>query len=104
MTGDGPLDLVFTHGTGIPIDLLSEDAGFIRFRKRLDTFSRTVWFEDRGMGASDGDPQGALAAEIAIADRIAGLDTVGFERPALVDVDAAAPWGRSISRSPNPSG
>ena len=57
MTGDGPLDLVFTHGTGIPIDLLSEDAGFIRFRKRLDTFSRTVWFEDRGMGTSDGDPQ-----------------------------------------------
>ena len=41
--------LVFTHGTGIPIDLLSEDAGFIRLRRRLDTFSRTVWC---GHGAS----------------------------------------------------
>jgi hypothetical protein len=52
MSGDGPLDLVFLHGTAIPIDLLTEDPGFVRVRKRLDTFSRTLWFEGPGMGAS----------------------------------------------------
>ena len=64
VSGDGPLDLVFMQGTGLPIDLLSEDAGFIRLRRRLDTFSRTVWFEGRGMGASEGHPREGLVAEI----------------------------------------
>jgi class 3 adenylate cyclase len=84
VSGDGPLDLVFTHGTGIPIDLLSEDAGFIRLRKRLGTFSRTIWIEGRGMGASEGDPRDSLLGEIFDADFTAVLDVVGFERPALV--------------------
>jgi len=57
LTGDGPLDLVFQNGTGIPVDLLSEEPGFVRLRRRLDTFSRTVWFEGRGMGASEVTPE-----------------------------------------------
>jgi class 3 adenylate cyclase len=87
VSGDGPHDVVFTHGTGIPIDLLSDDAGFIRLRRRLDTFSRTVWFESRGMGASEGHPREATT-EIGDADLIAVLDAVGFERPTFVSVDA----------------
>ena len=51
VSGGGPLDLVFLPGNGIPLDPLSEEPGFIRLRKRLDTFSRTLWFESRGMGA-----------------------------------------------------
>jgi class 3 adenylate cyclase len=90
VSGDGPHDVVFRHGTGIPTDLLSEDAGFIRLRRRLDTFSRTVWFEGRGMGASEGHPREGLAAEIGDADLIAVLDAVGFERPAFVSMDAVA--------------
>jgi class 3 adenylate cyclase/pimeloyl-ACP methyl ester carboxylesterase len=82
--GDGPLDLVFLHGGGIPIDLLSEDPGFIRLRRRLSTFSRTVWFDPRGWGASEGDPRDFLRGEISNADFTAVLDAVGFERPALV--------------------
>ena len=48
LSGSGPLDLVFVHAAGIPIDLLAEDPGFIRLRRRLGTFSRTVWFDARG--------------------------------------------------------
>ena len=48
VSGEGPIDLVFMHGTGIPIDLLPEDPGFVRLRKRLSTFSRTVWLDRRG--------------------------------------------------------
>jgi class 3 adenylate cyclase len=90
VSGDGPLDLMFRHGTGIPTDLLSEDAGFMRLRRRLDTFSRTVWFEGRGMGASEGHPREALARRLADADLIAVLDAAGFERLAFVSVDAVA--------------
>jgi hypothetical protein len=73
VSGEGPINLVFMHGTGIPIDLLAEDTGFIRLRRRLDTFSRTVWFESRGMGASEGHPREATT-EIGDADLIAVLD------------------------------
>jgi class 3 adenylate cyclase len=83
MSGDGPLDLVFLHG-GASIDLLSEDPGFVRVRKRLGIFSHTVWFDRRGWGASEGDPREALAGEMFDADLTAVLDAVSFERPALV--------------------
>jgi class 3 adenylate cyclase len=86
MSGDGPLDLVF--GTGpVPIDLLSDDPGFIRLRRRLETFSRTVWFDPRGMGASEGDLRDNLMGDISDADHIAVFDAVGFQRPALLGWD-----------------
>jgi class 3 adenylate cyclase/pimeloyl-ACP methyl ester carboxylesterase len=86
VSGEGPLEVVFVPGP-LPIDLLSDDPGFIRFRRRLETFSRTVWFDARGMGASQGDPRDNLVGEITDADRTAVLDSVGFERPALVGWD-----------------
>jgi class 3 adenylate cyclase len=53
----------------------------------LETFSRTVWFDARGMGASEGDPLDNLVGEISDADLTAVLDAVGFERAALVGAD-----------------
>jgi pimeloyl-ACP methyl ester carboxylesterase len=84
VSGHGPLELVFMIGVAIPIDLLSEDPGFVRVRRRLNTFSRTLWFDRRGMGASEGDPRDSMAGEIFDADLTAVLDAVGFERPAMV--------------------
>ena len=83
LSREGPLDLVFLH-VAYPIDLLSEDPGFVRLRRRLGTFSRSVWFDARGNGASEGDFQDALRHEIFDADLIAVLNAVGFERPAVV--------------------
>jgi hypothetical protein len=40
VSGDGPLELVVGIASGIPIDLLSEDPGFVRLRRRLGSFSR----------------------------------------------------------------
>jgi class 3 adenylate cyclase len=88
VSGIGPLDLVFVQRSGIPIDLLSEEPGCVRLRKRLDAFSRTVWFDRRGWGASEGDARDSNIGEIFAADLTAVLDAVGFERPALVSVDA----------------
>jgi pimeloyl-ACP methyl ester carboxylesterase len=84
ISGDGPVELMFLHGGGIPIDSLSDDPGFVRLRRRLDTFGRTVWFDRRGWGASEGDPRDFLGGEIFDADLTALLDAVGFERPVLV--------------------
>jgi class 3 adenylate cyclase len=88
VSGNGPLDLVFRNAGGIPIDILSDDPGFVRLRRRLDSFSRTVWFDRRGQGASEGDPQDANIGTIN-ADLTAVLDDVGFERPALLAEGAA---------------
>jgi class 3 adenylate cyclase len=88
VSGDGPHDMVWL-ASGIPIDRLSEDPGFLRVRRRLDTFSRTVWFDRRGLGASEGDNRDNLVAEISAADLIAVLDAVGFQRPALVGEDTS---------------
>jgi class 3 adenylate cyclase len=91
VSGDGPLEVVFLNGVPIPIDLLSEDPGIIRVRRRLDTFSRTVWFDARGMGASEGDPRDFLAGDIFDADVTALLDAVGFQRAAMVGVGVFGP-------------
>jgi class 3 adenylate cyclase len=83
VSGEGPLDLVFMGGGG-PLDLLSEDPGFIRVRRRLGTFSRTVWWDSRGLGASEGDLLDLRIEGMFDADLTAVLDAVGFERPAMV--------------------
>ena len=89
VSGDGPHELVFVHGIAIPIDLLSDDPGFLRVRRRLEAFGRTLWFDGRGWGASEGDPWDSLAGETFDTDLTAVLDTVGFERPVLVAEDAS---------------
>jgi class 3 adenylate cyclase len=89
MSGSGSLELVFVPAS-VPIDLLSDDPGFCRLRRRLETFSRTVWFDPRGMGASEGDPLASWAGDISDADLLAVLGAAGFERPALACMDTGA--------------
>jgi len=84
VTGDGPLDVVFVPGLVIPVDLMWDDPGLTRIRKRLSAFSRTIWFENRGWGSSEGNPVEPAGAELSSADLLAVLDTVGAERIALV--------------------
>jgi class 3 adenylate cyclase len=91
VSGDGPLALVFVHSGGIGIDLLSDDPGFIRIRRRLETFSRTVWLDARGQGSSEGNRRDSLEGEIFDADLIAVLGAVGLERPAMVAEDVSGP-------------
>ena len=90
LSGDGKLQLVFCHWAP-PIDLLSDDPGFVRVRRRLGTFSRTLWFDPRGMGASVGDHRGTRAGDIYDGDLTALLDTVGFQRPAIVGNGQSGP-------------
>jgi class 3 adenylate cyclase len=90
VSGEGPLELVFVS-LALPIDLLLEDPGFVRVRRRLDSFSRTLWFDLRGIGASEGDPRQAVPGETFDADVCALLDAVGFKRPAIVGAGILGP-------------
>jgi pimeloyl-ACP methyl ester carboxylesterase len=90
ITGDGPIDLVFCHWAP-PIDLLPDDPGFVRVRRRLGTFSRTLWFDPRGMGASEGDHRGTRAGDMYDGDLATLLAAVGFERPAIVGNGQSGP-------------
>ncbi len=93
--GGGPPDLVFFPGLALPIDLLWEDTGFAHFARRLSRFSRTVWLEGRGIGASGGD-----FAESAVDENDDGqhsygltsvLDAIGCEEVVLVAHGSAGP-------------
>jgi class 3 adenylate cyclase/pimeloyl-ACP methyl ester carboxylesterase len=91
VSGDGSLDLVFLPALTFPIDLLWDDAGFARFAKRLGRFSRTVWYEARGTGASRGEALESMDEEVANADLTAVLDAVGCERVSLVGNSTGGP-------------
>jgi class 3 adenylate cyclase len=51
--GDGPVDLLVFHPPLCPIDLMWDEPTLVRFIERLSTFSRSIWFDPRGRGASD---------------------------------------------------
>jgi pimeloyl-ACP methyl ester carboxylesterase len=80
VTGDASLDLPFPPSIGVPIDLHWEDPGFARFAKRLGGFSRTIWYETRGQGASGGNPLYVLTEEVLDGDVTAVFDAAGCER------------------------
>jgi class 3 adenylate cyclase len=65
------------------MELFGEEPGLVRLHKRMTSFSRAVWFDERGRGVSEGDPRDAFIEEVFAADLIAVLDAVGFERPVL---------------------
>ena len=84
VSGDGPLDLAFAPGSPVPIDLLWDDPGLIRVSNRLGTFTRTVWLDARGFGASEGDPLDSVVGKVSCADVGAVLDAAGCQQVALL--------------------
>jgi class 3 adenylate cyclase len=88
VTGEGPLDLLFMARLSIPVDLLWDEPGFVRFAKRLGSFTRTMWWDARGVGASGGDLIEGLVDDVANADITAVLDAAGCGRAVLVTAGA----------------
>jgi class 3 adenylate cyclase len=85
VSGEGPVNLVVFRDEAMPLDLMWDDPWFVRLNKRLGTFSRTVWNEARGSGASEGDLRTTATGERGDADVLAVLDAaVGSEPAALL--------------------
>jgi class 3 adenylate cyclase len=88
--GEGPLDLVFMPGYG-PVDLMWDEPGSIRVNKRLSRFSRTIFFDGRGSGSSEGNRLDGIIGDRFAEDVSAVLDAVGSEHAVLLCASGRGP-------------
>ncbi len=80
--GEGPLDVVVVSPYLSNIDMYWDLPPFSRLFARLASFSRSILFDRRGSGMSDGIA-GATPLEEQIDDVQAVIDAVGSEQPVL---------------------
>jgi pimeloyl-ACP methyl ester carboxylesterase len=85
VTGDGPVDLVWTAGASSNLDLFWEQPRFVRVFERLATFTRFIIFDKRGTGLSD-RPDHLATLEERIDDIRAVMDAAGSDRAHLLGV------------------
>jgi class 3 adenylate cyclase/pimeloyl-ACP methyl ester carboxylesterase len=89
--GDGPLNVFWTPNDVFPIDLLLDESGFLHIAKRLGRFSRALFCDARGMGASGGNPLDRFSEDVVDADLTARLDAEGFDKAVLIGYSAGGP-------------
>jgi class 3 adenylate cyclase len=83
--GDGPVDVLGVKTAGIPVDLMGDEPRLGAFLGRLGRFSRHIWFDQRGSGASDRPGRNAgRFIEDVVDDMVAVLDHLGCERVAIL--------------------
>src|SRR5665213_4132019 len=92
VVGEGPFDLLYCFGLGSHIDHTWESPRAAAELSRLASFSRLIFFDRRGLGASDGVPAGAMPTwEEWTEDIAAVLDAVGSKRTAILAGTDAGP-------------
>ena len=92
VVGDGPFDLLYFYGLGSHVDMHSDDPRDGQFLDALASFSRLIFFDRRGTGASDGLARNAMPAWEEWADDLrAVLDAAGSERTAIFAALDAGP-------------
>jgi class 3 adenylate cyclase len=93
--GNGPVALLMLGGPKVPLDLFWEQPDVLRIRRRLSSFSRTVWMEPRGWGVADRDLDWERASYGDVADQMvtAVADALGIEQFALYAGDMNGPGG-----------
>jgi class 3 adenylate cyclase/pimeloyl-ACP methyl ester carboxylesterase len=91
LVGEGPVDLLYCYGLGSHLDYFWEYEMTRNVLLRLASFSRLIFFDRRGTGASDSVPGNAIPTwEEWAEDLDAVLDAAGSERAAvLASLDAA---------------
>ena len=87
IVGDRGVDLLVAHPWAFPIDLMWDEPTLAQFLGRLSTFSRAIWFDPRGRGASDPVPhiEDRLAESVAD-DMLALVDHLGCEQVAVLSL------------------
>ena len=91
VNGIGPVDVLVDFGLFFPIDLMWEEPSLRRFLDRLSSFSRHLWFDPRGRGASDPLPHDQdRFVESGADDILALVDHVGLQEVVLLGLNAAA--------------
>lgn len=90
VVGDGPVDLVISHGFVTHLDLQWADPGISRFLSRLAAFARLIIYNKPGTGLSDPIPQ-LPTLEERVADIEAVLDAAGSEHVVLLGISEGGP-------------
>jgi pimeloyl-ACP methyl ester carboxylesterase len=91
VVGDGPVDVLVAHPPFSPIDLMWDEPTLAHFLNRLSSFSRHIWFDPRGRGASQPLPATeAGLAESIVDDMVDVLDALGIERAAVLALGSGA--------------
>ena len=73
VVGDGPFDLLYFYGLGSHIEVFWYVPEFVEFLQRLASFSRLIFFDRRGTGASDGVPRNAIPTWEEWTEAVLGL-------------------------------
>jgi class 3 adenylate cyclase len=90
--GEGPFDLLYFFGLGSHVDMQSDDPRVIPLLDGLASFSRLIFFDRRGTGASDHLARNALPAWEEWTDDVrAVLDAAGSDRTAIFAALDAGP-------------
>jgi class 3 adenylate cyclase len=83
--GNGPIDLLYCYGLGSHVEAWQDFPFSREFLRRLASFSRVIFFDRRGTGASDGVPRNAIPTwEEWTEDLSAVLDAVGSTHSAIL--------------------
>ncbi len=83
--GDGPIDLLFSYGLGVHVEVIWEVPIWRKILTILSSFTRSILFDRRGTGASDSISfDGVPTWEESIEDMIAVLDAVGSTHAAVM--------------------
>jgi class 3 adenylate cyclase len=92
VVGDGPIDLLYCFGLGSHIEVAWEVPRTTEFLTGLAAFSRLIFFDRRGTGASDGVSfKGMATWEEWTEDIGAVLDAASSKRPAVLATLEAGP-------------
>ena len=90
--GDSPVNVLVSKAAWFPIDLMWDEPSLVVFLEGLSRFSSHVWFDARGLGASDRPPHDEVRVLEAHADdMLAVLDHLGWEQAVVVGLGAATP-------------
>jgi class 3 adenylate cyclase len=85
VVGTGDTDLLYCYGLAGHLEMFWDIPESAEYLRRLAAFSRLVFFDRRGTGASDGVARSAIPTwEEWTEDLIAVLDAVGSERAAIL--------------------
>ena len=86
--GNGPVDVIACNSLS-PVELLWDEPHLASFLTRLSSFSRHIWFDQFGVGASDWlPPTESRVLESNINAMVAVLDDVGCDRAAVLSIVA----------------
>jgi class 3 adenylate cyclase len=89
VVGSGPPDVLVTKLPYLPLDLMWDEPRLVRFLNGLSSFSRHIWFDQRGTGSSDpiAPVEGRLIESI-VDDMIVVIDELGCERVVVLGANS----------------